>query len=217
MKRVPSISKIKKYAKEKMSNEPTGHDWFHVERVFKMASKIAHNEKAGDLYIIQAASLLHDMGDWKINTTDKSETQILQESCKELGIREDIAGKIIAIISNMSFSSNLDRRRTLTLEGKIVQDADRLEALGAIGIARAFAYGGKKNRQLYNPKIKPRKFTTTASYRNAQSTTVNHFYEKLFLLKMNLHTDFAKKIAAKRERFMRDFLSEFYNEWEGKK
>jgi uncharacterized protein len=116
----------------------------------------------------------------------------------------------------MSFSKNVGSKRKLTIEGKIVQDADRLEALGAIGIARAFAYGGKKNRQIYNPAIKPKKFKCTDEYRGSEGTTINHFYEKLLKIKSQLNTKTAKKIALKREQFMKTFLKQFYDEWNGK-
>lgn len=210
------IQKLGDFVKQKMSGETTGHDWYHVERVLKTATKIYKKEKQGDLFIIQAASLLHDLGDWKVNTSGKSEGEIIAAACQDLGISQEDNTKIVNIILNMSYSRNLDKKQKLSIEGKIVQDADRLEALGAIGIARAFAYGGKKQRQIYNPEIKIQEFTATDSYRNSESTTINHFYEKLFKLRKLLNTKTAKEIAKKREKFMKEFLKEFYAEWDGK-
>jgi uncharacterized protein len=211
-----NISTIMQYVQEKMSGEATGHDWFHVERVFQTATKIAKNEKDVDLFIIQSAALLHDLGDWKVKNSDKTEEAILYAACSELGVAKEDTEKILAIILNMSFSKNVGTKKRLSREGQIVQDADRLEALGAIGIARAFAYGGKKNRQIYDPAVKPRKFQSTEEYRTAEGHTINHFYEKLFKLRNLLNTKTAKQLALKREKFMKAFLKEFYSEWEGK-
>lgn len=210
------ITRIKKYVKEKMEGEATGHDWFHVERVFKTANLIAKSEKNVDIYIVQAAALMHDLGDWKVNNSKLTEEEILLNACKELKLSPSDTKKILDIILNMSFSKNVENKNKLSLEGKIVQDADRLEALGAIGIARAFAYGGKKNREIYNPNVKPNEFKSTEEYRNSQSHTINHFYEKLFKLRAQLNTKTAKEIALKREKFMKEFLKEFYAEWSGK-
>ncbi len=210
------IRKIEIYVKEKMAGEATGHDWFHVERVLKTATNIADKEKSGERYLIQAAALLHDIGDWKINMSDKSEKQVLDKALEELDITGQDADAIKDIILNMSFSKNVAGKKKLSLEGKIVQDADRLEALGAIGIARAFAFGGKANREIYNPEIKPQTFKTLEEYRTTKGHTINHFYEKLFKIKSQLNTKTAKAIAVKREKFMKNFLKEFYAEWDGK-
>jgi uncharacterized protein len=207
---------VTNYVKEKMSGESTGHDWFHVERVFKTATKIAKKEKNVDLFIVQAAALLHDLGDWKVNYSEKTEEEIVAEACQRLSFSDEDTEKIQEIILNMSYSKNIGSKKKLCVEGRIVQDADRLEALGAIGIARAFAYGGKKNRPLYDPDSKPDSFTSTEAYRTAQGHTINHFYEKLFKLIKLLNTQAAKDIAIKREIFMKSFLKEFYAEWNGR-
>ncbi len=207
---------MKKLVKEKMSGEATGHDWFHVLRVMETATRIAKKEKNVNLFLIQAAALLHEIGDWKINNSHETEEEIIDQACKKLHLSPLDTKQIKEIVLNMSFSKNLANKRKLSLEGKIVQDADRLEALGAIGIATAFAYGGKKNRELYNPDIKPQTFTSLEQYRTSQSHTINHFYEKLFKLKKLLNTKTAKTIATKREKFMKAFLKQFYAEWEGK-
>lgn len=210
-----NILKVKEFAQLKMGTESTGHDWFHVERVFKTATMISQGEKDTDLFIIQAAALLHDLGDWKVNTSDKTEEEIIADACKDLDINLEDTKQIIDIILNMSFSKNVDRQKKLSMEGKIVQDADRLEALGAIGIARAFAFGGKNNRELYNPEIKPSKYKTLKDYQNTKNPTINHFYEKLFLLVPLMNTKTGKQMAAKREKYMKNFLKQFYAEWEG--
>lgn len=199
-----------------MSEESTGHDWFHVERVYKTAVAIASEEKDVDLLIIKLAALLHDIGDYKVIDNDSSEEDVFRKACVELSFPDDITDKVLAIVLNLSFSKNIVQKKKLSKEGQIVQDADRLDALSAIGIARAFAYGGKKGRELYNPSIKPMQFSSMESYRNTQGPTINHFYEKLFLLKSQLNTKAAKNIAAKREKFMQSFLDEFYAEWDGK-
>jgi len=207
------LKKTAAYVKNKLRNEFSGHDWYHAQRVFKMATFIAGQEKNADLFTIQLAALLHDIGDWKVNSSKKSEAEILRLALKEIRVPKEVGEKILQIILNMSFSKNLDKKHKLSIEGQIVQDADRLDALGAIGIARAFAYGGKNSRQLYNPKIKPKLHNSTSSYRKAKSTTINHFYEKLFLLKSQMNTKTAQVIAAKREKFMKKFLKEFYAQW----
>jgi|ERR1700722_4945211 len=211
------LKQTRDYVKEKMGHESTGHDWFHIERVVKMAKQIAKKETGTDIFVIELAALLHDIGDWKIRDFNKSEDEVLEDVTKLLTFPTDIKEKVIEIVLNMSYSKNLDGRTKLSLEGEIVQDADRLEALGAIGIARAFAYGGKKNREMYNPLVKPKNFKSTDSYRTANGTTINHFYEKLFLLKDLMNTETAKKVASKREKFMKKFLDEFYKEWNGEK
>lgn len=211
-----ALAEIESYVKKKMTSEQTAHDWFHVERVVKSALFIAKKEKKGNLFIIHAAALLHDISDWKVNNSGKSEEQVLEETYKSLAIPLDNRKVLSEIILNMSFNKNIERRKKLSIEGQIVQDADRLDALGAIGIARAFAYGGKKNRLLYDPSIKPITSLTQESYKKSDGHTVNHFYEKLFKLRKQLNTKTAKEIADKREQFMKAFLKEFYAEWQGK-
>ena len=210
------LFEIESYVKKKMASELTAHDWFHVERVVKSALSISKKEKKGDLFIIHAAALLHDISDWKVNNSGKSEEEVLEDAYAILSIPVEKRPALSDIILNMSFNKNIEGRKKLSIEGQIVQDADRLDALGAIGIARAFAYGGKKNRLLYDPAVKPITALTQASYKNSDGHTVNHFYEKLFKLRKQLNTTAAKEIATKREQFMKNFLKEFYAEWQGK-
>lgn len=211
------LKQTRDYVKKKMSHEATGHDWFHIERVVEIAKQISEKEEGADVFIIELAALLHDIGDWKVRDSEKSEEEVLEEVMRKILFPNEIKKNIREIVLNMSYSKNLDGRNTLSRDGEIVQDADRLDALGAIGIARAFAYGGKKNREMYNPLVKPKSFNSTSSYRIANGTTINHFYEKLFLLKDLMNTEAAKSIANKREKFMKDFLDEFYKEWGGEK
>ena len=189
---------------------------FMSKESFSWQSILQKKKRGQDICIVRFAALLHDIGDWKLHNSGRSEEEVLRHTCSMLSFPTDVAEKVIAIVTRMSYSKNLDGKNVLSPEGQIVQDADRLDALGAIGIARAFAYGGKHNRELYNPAIKPQRFTSTNSYRSANGTTVNHFYEKLFLLKDLLNTKTAKEIAEKREKFMKEFMKEFYREWENK-
>jgi uncharacterized protein len=198
-----------------MSGEESGHDWFHVDRVRKNALRIAEEEKNVDLFLIQIAALLHDIGDWKLNNSGMSEKEILEETCVILKYPPEIAEQVVNIVLNMSYSKNIKNRKKLSLEGQIVQDADRIDAMGAIGIARAFAYGGKDKRELYNPTKKPQTFKSIEAYKRNKSTTVNHFYEKIFRLTGLMNTKSAKKLATKRERFMKEYLDQFYSEWKG--
>ena len=216
MKR-PKISEIEKFVKNKMSGETTGHDFYHVARVHRTAVLLATQHMEAEIYIVEVASLMHDLGDWKVSNSGKSEKEIIENACNDLGFDKKNALQITDIITHMSFSSNVGKKNKLSIEGQIVQDADRLEALGAIGIARAFAYGGKKGREIYDPNVKPKVFVSTKDYKNSVGSTINHFYEKLFLIKDQLNTIEAKKIAIKREKFMKDFLHQFYAEWEGKR
>lgn len=209
--------KTEAYVRQKMSGEVTGHDWFHVDRVRRTALLLAKTEQDPDLLIIELAALLHDIGDWKINTSGKSEEVVLRETCDVLGYPPELTEKILDIILHMSYSKNISRKQNLSLEGKIVQDADRLDALGAIGIARAFAYGGWKEREIYNPDIEPRIITSLTDYKSSKSTTINHFYEKILQLRSQMNTKTAKRLARSREKFINTFLKEFYAEWDGRK
>lgn len=211
---VELIERAQAYVREKFENEFSGHDYFHTLRVFKMATKIAEQEGAG-VEIVQLAALLHDVDDRKISP----ETHHTQANARSFlvsnGVDGDTIESICQIIREISFGSN-DSAPT-TLEGQCVQDADRLDAIGAIGIARAFAYGGNHNRHMYHPEIKPNLNMTKDEYRKTESTTINHFYEKLFTLTALMNTKTAIQIAHEREVYMKEFVSEFMDEWEGNK
>lgn len=209
------IPKIIREVKEYFSEDYSGHDEWHTLRVYELATKIAKEENA-DLMIVQLAALLHDVDDIKISSdtyVNKTKTVSLM---KQYGVEDRIISAVCSIIDEISFAGD-DTVVPKTIEGKCVQDADRLDAIGAIGIARAFAYGGNHNRALYKPDLKPCIHMTKEEYINHDSTTVNHFYEKLFKLKGLMNTASAKEIAEERDKFMHDFIEEFLMEWKGKR
>ncbi|RYG11627.1 MAG: HD domain-containing protein, partial [Chitinophagaceae bacterium] len=194
-----------------------GHDWFHIERVFKMALTINATEK-GDELVISFAALLHDIADPKFNNGDEEIGPNKAEAFLEsIHVDRKIIDHVKLIIQNMSFKNSFDGVAFTSKEMQIVQDADRLDAIGAIGIARAFTYGGYKNRVLYDPAIDPVLNHSKESYKNTTAPTINHFYEKLLLLKDTMNTEAGKTIALARHQFMLAYLAQFYEEWEGKK
>ena len=205
------IDRAAAYVREKFENEYSGHDWFHTLRVFKTATRIAEAEGA-DLVTVQIAALLHDVDDRKLSPETYEDKANAREFLSENNFDSCKIEGICRIIGEISFAEN---RVPSTLEGKCVQDADRLDAIGAIGIARAFAYGGNHNRLMYHPDVKPNLNMSKEEYVNSKSTTVNHFYEKLFKLTDMMNTETAKAIAREREEYMRGFVDEFLNEWEG--
>ena len=206
------IEKTKIFVKDKLYGEGSGHDWFHIERVYNLATYICEKEN-GDEFIVKMTALLHDIDDWKFKKENNTDTTVTENFLKSMNIDEKYINIILNIIKTMSFKGGVVDSTQHTLEGKIVQDADRLDAIGAIGIARTFAYGGSKNRLIYNPNIKPIEYTSLDDVKNKDNHTVNHFYEKLFKLKDLMNTDTAKHIALERHRFMELFLEEFYYEW----
>ncbi|WP_313307257.1 HD domain-containing protein [Epilithonimonas hominis] len=207
------IHKTINLVQEKLEGTESGHDWFHIERVWKLSLKIQEKE-GGDKLIIELAALLHDIADPKFHNGDETlATKIVRNFLIEQNLDPIIIEKVIFIIENMSFKNRNDVPENLPLELKIVQDADRLDAIGAIGIARTFNFGGYKNNLIYHPDIKPKLNQTKEEYKKSNGTTINHFYEKLLLLKDLLNTDTAKNIADHRHQFMLQFLEEFYNEW----
>lgn len=201
------------YVKELFENEYSGHDYFHTIRVFKTATLIGKEENA-NLEIVQLAALLHDVDDRKLSP----ETYLNQSNAKTFLLKQKVdtatIDNICEIIREISYMG-IDSVIPKSVEGKCVQDADRLDALGAIGIARAFAYGGNHNRQMYDPDILPNTQMNKDAYFKSQSTTINHFYEKLLLLSELMNTATAQKIAKQREEYMRAFLDEFFAEWNG--
>lgn len=203
------------YVKEKFENEYSGHDWFHTLRVFRTATRIAEAEGA-DVVTVQLAALLHDVDDRKLSPETYAEQKNARSFLAENGVEESVICEICRIISEVSFVGS-DSVVPSTLEGKCVQDADRLDAIGAIGIARAFAYGGNHNRLMYHPDIAPNPNMSKEEYIKSNSTTVNHFYEKLFKLTDMMNTDTAKLIAKERDEYMKAFIAEFLDEWEGRK
>lgn len=209
------LNKIENLMQKEFRNETTGHDWVHADSVRKLALQLAKETKGmKDLFVIELAALLHDYNDRKFqnNATRKLPVASL---LKSLGVEENIANHVAFITNNISYKAGLNKVKLHSIEGKLVQDADRLEALGAVGIARCFAYGGRKGRQIYNPDIPPLQLTSVAAYDNSNSTSMNHFYEKLLLLKDKMNTPSGKKYARKRHAFLKLFLTEFYREIQG--
>lgn len=208
------IEKTKEYVKQEMLKGDSGHDWSHVLRVNNTAKMIAKKEKA-DLFIVELSTLFHDIADSKFTNGDETiAPRKIKDFLNSLKVDTETIEKVNYIVEHMSFKKNQPSEKSL--EFKVVQDADRLDAIGAIGIARAFSFGGYKNRLMYNPEEKPNLNQTKEQYVKAEGTTINHFYEKLLLLKDLMNTDTAKKLAEKRHKFMEKYLDQFYKEWNGK-
>ncbi|HRZ96122.1 MAG TPA: HD domain-containing protein [Paludibacter sp.] len=203
------------FVKQKLANAEGGHDWWHIYRVWQLAKNIAASEKV-DLLVVELGALLHDIADAKFHNGDESVGPGLAlEFLQANGVNELTRNHVVNIIENISFGGGNQMKFFNSPELAVVQDADRLDALGAIGIARTFNYGGFKNREIYNPTIKPNLHMTKEEYRNSTAPTINHFYEKLLLLKDRMNTETGKRMAAERHRFMELFLEQFYAEWEG--
>jgi len=210
------IQRTAVYVRETLSGDGSGHDWWHVYRVWKTAIMIGKEEKS-DLFAVELAALLHDIADWKFNDGDEEAgPKAARAWLEKLDVEEAVITHVCRIIASISFKGAGVKTPMNTIEGKVVQDADRLDAIGAIGIARAFAYGGSKGREMHNPEEKPLMHNSFSAYKNSKGPTINHFYEKLLLLKDQLNTDTAKQMAIKRHGFMVQFLERFFIEWEGK-
>lgn len=205
------------FVKNELENAEGGHDWFHIERVYKNALLISESE-AVDKTVVALGALLHDIADSKFHDGDETVgPKKAWQFLKSQNISEEITENVIKIIENVSFKGGNKNQEFHSKELDVVQDADRLDALGAIGIARTFNYGGFKNRKLYDPEIKPNLNMTPAEYKASDAPTINHFYEKLLLLKDRMNTKTGRKIAEERHRFMENFLKQFYAEWDGVK
>ncbi|UMB59318.1 HD domain-containing protein [Lutibacter sp. A80] len=210
------ISNTVSFVKETLKNAEGGHDWFHILRVWNNAKLIAKNENV-DLFIVELGALLHDIADSKFYNGDETVgPKVARDFLESEHVSEEIIRHIEQIITNISYKGGNFKQTFTSLELNVVQDADRLDAIGAVGIARCFNYGGFKNRELYNPEIAPNLTMTKEEYKNSDSPTINHFYEKLLLLKDRMNTVTGKKIAEERHIYMEDFLQQFYNEWNGK-
>ena len=205
-----SLRQTEDYVRQLFENEGTGHDWWHIHRVRNIALKIAETE-GGNLFIIEMSALLHDVDDWKINNDEKVSKTV--DWLNNIKMPQSETEKILEIIDQVSFKGAGVKNSAATIEAKIVQDADRLDAIGAIGIARTFAYGGSKGRPIYLPGIKPENHDNFESYKKTSAPTINHFYEKLLLLKNRLNTTAAIEIAKNRHTFMETFLEQFFKEW----
>lgn len=210
------ISKTKLFVQKSLQNDSSGHDWWHIYRVWKNAKVIARNEKS-NLFIVELGALLHDIADWKFHNGDFTVgTRMARNWLNLLKLDKKDIDSICEIIKNVSFKGAGIKSKMKTIEGRIVQDADRLDAIGAIGIARCFAYGGYSKTAIYDPENKPKFHRTFEEYKSSKSSSISHFYEKLLLLKDLMNTKTAKKIAQSRHKFMLKFLNQFYSEWEAK-
>lgn len=208
------LEKTLEYVKERFKEDFSGHDYYHTLRVYKLAASICNEEKA-DLEIVQLAALLHDVDDYKLFGKNEGKITNAELFLRENNVSEEKINAINDIIASISFKGT-DTKVPETIEGKIVQDADRIDAIGAIGIARAFAYGGSRNRSMYDPDEKPRDHMDFEEYSKNKGTTINHFYEKLLKLKDMMNTESGRRVAENRHKYMEDFLNEFYHEWEGR-
>lgn len=209
------VAKTIEFVKDSLKNAEGGHDWFHIERVLKNSRLIAKGENA-DMLVVELGALLHDIADSKFHNGDESVgPKVASDFLQSQNVPDEIIDHVIGIIENISFKGGNVARDFSSIELDIVQDADRLDALGAIGIARTFNYGGYKGRALYDPEIEPNLNMTKEEYKTSTAPTINHFYEKLLLLKDKMNTETGRKIAAERHRFMENFLEQFYAEWNG--
>ncbi len=204
------------FVQHALKDNESGHDWWHVFRVYKCAKTIAQNESGANMLVVELSALLHDIADSKFH--DGNEELAPQISCdfmRELELDDDIIEQVVNIIRKISFKHEFGAPEPKPIELQIVQDADRLDAIGAIGIARTFSYGGFKKREMYNPEIKPIKYSNSEEYKKNTAPTINHFYEKLLHLKDSMNTAYGKKLAKERHTFMENFLEQFYAEWDG--
>lgn len=208
------IEKTEAFVKCELRSDPTGHDWFHIERVRRCALSICEQEQLGNRFIIELAALLHDIPDEKLNESAEQGQNKLENFLQTLNIQASEKIHIRQIINTISFKGGQNSNLT-SIEAKIVQDADRLDAIGAVGIARVFAYGGKKGQLIFDPSINIRENMSVEEYRKGKSSSVHHFYEKLLKLKDLMNTDAAKQMAESRHQMMESFLKQFYNEWDG--
>jgi uncharacterized protein len=211
------IQKTTDHVRDLLSGEGSGHDWFHIERVSNTALTIAREEGA-DLFVVELAALLHDVADWKFAGGDHDAgPRAARDWLASLHVAPGIIDHVCGIIASLSFKGASVETPMNTIEGRCVQDADRLDALGAIGIARAFAYGGHKGRPLYDPAFPPQPHATFEAYKKNTGPTLNHFYEKLLLLKDRMSTPTARRLAAARHTYVEQFLTQFLAEWSGQR
>ncbi len=209
------IAKTSDFVKQTLKHAEGGHDWFHIERVYKNSLLIAKTEKV-NLFTVQLGALLHDIADSKFhNGNETLGPEIAKDFLKKLGVDNETITHVIKIIEHISFKGGNEKQTFKSNELDVVQDADRLDAIGAIGIARCFNYGGFKNRAIYNPDIAPNLNMTKAQYKASNAPSINHFYEKLLLLKDKMNTKTGQRIAQRRHDYMLSFLKEFYSEWHG--
>ncbi len=213
-----AIQKTADFVKESFSGESTGHDWWHMYRVWQLSKHIAKTEPSANMQIVELAALLHDIADWKFHDGDmEAGPKAARKWLETTGVSEEIILHVEDIVRNVSYKGAGVASNMQTIEGKIIHDADKIDAIGAIGIARTFAYGGANGRGMYDPDIKPTKHQTFEEYKNDKGPTINHFYEKLLLLKDRMYTEAGKQLASHRHHYMELYLKEFYAEWDGER
>lgn len=218
MTKQQTIDKTRQYVETKFRGEGSGHDWWHMYRVWKLAKHIAVSEPGVDAFVVEIGALLHDIADWKFHDGDlEAGPKAARAWLEGLDVEENDIIQVEDIIRNVSYKGANVAQTMKSREGRIVSDADKLDAVGAIGIARTFAYGGGHDTPMYDPAVKPVMHGSFEEYKNSKSHTINHFYEKLLLLKDKLYTKTARKIAEHRHQFMEQYLDEFYKEWEGER
>lgn len=209
------LSRTEELVRQELSGDASGHDWWHIDRVRVLANRLGREEGA-NLFIVELAALLHDIADWKFHDGD---TEVGPRTAavwlEKNGVDREVVRHVCDIVRTLSFKGAAVPTPMATIEGKVVQDADRLDAIGAIGIARTFAYGGAQGQPMYDPDKAPRENAEFDTYQRSDSSTVNHFHEKLFLLKDRMNTESARRLAAGRHSYMKSFLDRFLNEWEG--
>jgi uncharacterized protein len=211
------IEQTTEYLQQKFALEGSGHDWYHIERVWKLSKQIAGKEGDVDLFVVEMGALLHDIADHKFHGGDDTlGPKVAREYLQQFDISKPQMDAIVQIVEEVSFKGAGVPTPISTKEGAIVQDADRLDAIGAIGVARTFAYGGAKNRPIYDPNVKPICHTSFAAYKTSTAPTINHFYEKLLSLRDKMNTETAKKEAERRHAFMELFLQNFYTDWDAR-
>ena len=209
------IQRTVDFVKQVLANAEGGHDWWHIYRVWKLSKQIAQTENANN-FVVELGALLHDIADSKFNQgNEEIGPRKAREFLSSLNVDEDVIVHVENIILNISFKGGNYAQEFKSVELDIIQDADRIDAMGAIGVARTFNYGGYKGRELYNPEIKPNLNMTKEEYKNSNAPTINHFYEKLLLLRERMNTATGKAMALHRHKFMEQYLNEFYSEWNG--
>jgi uncharacterized protein len=209
------LAEAEAFARAELAGDSSGHDWWHIARVRALARTIAEREGA-DGFICELAALLHDLADAKIAGDEASGLARVRGWLTEHSADAETITQVMRIIETLSFAGGT-KPVPATLEGRVVQDADRLDALGAIGVARAFAYGGSRGRLLYDPGVPPQEYASAAAYHTSAAPTINHFYEKLLLLKDRMNTAYARRLAEERHRYLQTFLDEFFAEWVGER
>ena len=211
------LERAEEKVKAFLQEDSSGHDWWHIHRVVQLALRLSANYPEANKEVVHLAALMHDVGDYKLhNGNEDKAKEFLHQMLDELQCPAQMRTLVLQIIDEMSFRGGINKTPPSTVEGKIVQDADRLDAIGAIGIGRAFAFGGANQRLMYDPNIEIQEFKTAQAYKEAKGTTVNHFYEKLLKLSKGMNTEIAQQIANERHAYMQQFVDRFLQEWDGK-